>query len=195
MLSLIITLVSHLTYLGIFVGTFIEGPFVGLLAGLLVKVGFLNLFWVYIAHVLGDLSADFFYYFIGYRGQKKFFRLFSIFKERLVEAEKIKHFFYLYPRKIIVLGKLTHALGLPILLGVGISRYPWPKFLIFDFLATIIKSAVLIGLGYYLAEFWIKLNNVISFLGWFGILFTVIIFTYIIFKRAKEHEEVKDINS
>jgi membrane protein DedA with SNARE-associated domain len=185
MLSLAIDLVSRLTYFGIFIGTFIEGPAVGLLAGFLIKIGFLNLSWVYIAHVLGDLTADFFYYLIGYKGQKKFLKPFGISEKKLDRAKKIKKLFYKHPKKTIILGKLTHILGLPILLGLGMLRYPWYKFLLFDFLAAIIKSAILIALGYYLAALWTKANNVISYLSWLGVLLIIIAIIYFIILNFK----------
>jgi len=178
MLSFIINIVGQLTYLGIFIGTFLEGPLIGLFAGFLVRIGFLNLFLAYAVHVLGDLTADFFYYFIGWKGQRIIFRKFSISDKNLTKAEKIKKIFQRHPKKIIILGKLTHITGLPVLLGVGMSHYDWRKFLFFDFIATIIKSAVLISLGYYLAESWMKANDAISYLSWFGILFIIVIIVY-----------------
>ena len=184
MLPFIINLVSHLTYLGIFVGTFIEGPAVGLLAGFLVKIGFLNLFLVYMVHVLGDLAADFFYYYIGRQGQKILFKKFNISDKNLVKAEKMKKLFHRHPKKIIILGKLTHITGLPVLLGIGMSYYDWRKFLFFDFWATIIKSAILIFLGYYLAEFWTKASDIISYLSLLGIILFIIIIFYFVIKKS-----------
>ncbi len=184
MLSFVVSLVSHLTYFGIFIGTFIEGPVVGLLTGFLVKIGFLNLFLAYLFHVLGDLSADFFYYFIGYQGQKTLFKKFNVSDRSLAKAEKMKKLFYRHPKKVIILGKLTHIAGLPVLIGMGMSHYDWRKFLLFDFLATIIKSAILISLGYYLAEFWTKANNIISYLSWFSALLIIGIIIYFIIKKV-----------
>ena len=183
MASLVIALISHLKYLGIFIGTFVEGPTIGLLAGFLVKIGFLNLFLVYLSHVLGDLTADFFYYFVGYHGQKKFLERINISEKNIIKAEKIKKIFHQHPQKIIILGKLTHIIGLPVLLGIGMSRYNWRKFLLFDFLATIIKSALLISVGYYLAESWTKANDFISHLSWFGLLSLLAIIICFVMKK------------
>lgn len=187
MLQFVINLIGHLTYLGLFIGTFIEGPAVGLFAGFLVKVGFLNLFLAYIVHVLGDLAADFFYYSIGYHGQKIPFKKFNISDNNLIKAEKMKKLFQRHPKKIIILGKLTHIVGLPVLLGIGMLHYDWRKFLFFDFLATLIKSAILISLGYYLAEFWTKANDIISYLSLFSTLFILIIIAYFIVKKATKN--------
>ncbi len=183
MLTLAINLISQLTYLGIFIGTFIEGPLVGLLAGSLVRTGFLNLFFAYLAHVAGDLSADFFYYFIGQQSQRSFLKKLIISERHLEKTKKMKRLFHRHPKKIIILGKLTHLFGLPILLGVGMSDYPRYKFLFFDFIATLIKSALLIALGYYLMGLWPKANNVFAYLNWFGILVLVLVLVYFIMKE------------
>jgi len=90
MLTLATNLISQLTYLGIFIGTFIEGPLVGLLAGSLVRTGFLNLFLAYFAHVFGDLSADFFYYFIGRQGQRNFLKKLIMSERNLARTKKIE---------------------------------------------------------------------------------------------------------
>ena len=105
---------------------------------------------------------------------------------RYLEKENyqtIKKIFHQHPQKIIILGKLTHIIGLPILLGVGMSRYDWRKFLLLDFLATIVKSAILISVGYYLAESWTRANDFISYLSWFGLLFLLIIIICFVIKK------------
>ena len=181
----IVSLINHLTYLGVFIGAFIEGPIVGLLTGFLVKIGFLELFLAYIIYVFGDLTADFFYYSIGYHSPKLISKKFSIFRKKINEAEKIKKIFCRHPKKIIILGKITHVAGLPILLIAGLSHYDWRKFLFFDFLATIIKSAILIFLGYYFAKQWVEAGDVISYLNLFGLLLAMIIIYFIIRKIAK----------
>lgn len=186
---IIVSLIERLRYLGIFMGAFIEGPAVGLFVGFLARTGALNLFWAYLAHVVGDLSADFFYYFIGYQGQKGFFKKFNISKRNLIRAERMKKFFHQHPRKIIILGKLTHIVGLPVLIGAGIAHYPWLKFLLFDFIATLIKSAILIFIGFYLTSLWMKINHVISYIGLISTFSIVIVFIYLLIKlynRGKE---------
>jgi len=179
----IINLIEQLKYIGIFIGTFVEGPAVGLFAGFLSRMGFVNIILAYIVHVTADLSADFFYYFSAYKGKKRFFNKFNFSEKNIVRAEKIQKLFYTHPTKIIILGKLTHIIGLPILLGAGMMHYSWRRFLLFDLAATLIKSLILLSLGYYLAEFWTKANDVISYASWFIALFIAIIIIYFIIKK------------
>ncbi len=148
-------------YSAIFVGTFFEGPVVGLLAGLFAKVGYLNLFAAYAVHVIADLVADFTYYSIGYFGGEKFLpRAAKFLNFSVEETERAKVKFHENGKKIIVLGKLTHVIGMPILVAAGLVRYPAIAFIAFDLVATIIKSAAIIGIGYYFGGYWQKINNV-----------------------------------
>ena len=182
-------LVNHLQYLGIFLGAFIEGPATGLLAGFLSKTHYLNFILAFSTHVLGDFLADSAYYFIGYsNGEKslpRIARLLKFFKFSPDEAERAKQNFLRHPRKIIIAGKLTHVLGLPVLIGAGLVRYPWPKFLLFNFLATLIKSAALLSMGYYLADRWQKAESLFSYISLVGAALLVLLPFYLLGRHFK----------
>ena len=101
MTSFLFSIIDHLKYGGIFLGSLIEGPAVGLIAGLLVKLKIVNLFLAYLMHVLGDFTADCFYYFVGYHGGKKFLpHALGFLKFSLSEAEKAKKFFIAILKKL-----------------------------------------------------------------------------------------------
>ncbi len=182
----IVNLINQLTYLGIFLGTFVEGPIVGLLSGFLIQTGFLKWYLAYIAHVLGDMTADIFYYFLGYHGQKQFFGRFYVSDSNLKKAQDVSQLLHRHPRRIIILAKLTHIVGLPVLLAVGMSHYSWSEFVLFDFIATLVKSALLITLGYYLTESWPRLARVFIILGWPGILFIVLAIIIFLLKNKRK---------
>ncbi len=191
MTVILLSLIDHLKYLGIFFGAFIEGPTVGLIAGFFSRLHYLNFFTAYLVHVSGDFLADSIYYFIGYSGNKKMLSCFTRwFHIPLNKAEQTKAFFYKHPRKIIVIGKLTHILGLPVLIGAGMARYPWPKFLFFNFLATIVKSALLLSIGYYLADKWQKAESIFSYIGLVGIALLVLLLFYLLGRYFKNRERL-----
>jgi len=179
MTTILLSLIDQLKYFGIFAGAFIEGPTVGLIAGFFSRLHYLNFFTAYLVHVSGDFLADSIYYAIGYSGSKKILSYFTRwFNIPMDKAEKTKKIFYEHPCKIIIIGKLTHILGLPILVGAGLARYSWPKFLFFNFLATIIKSAALLSIGYYLADRWQKAESIFSYISLAGIALLVLLFFY-----------------
>jgi len=193
MSTLLLYLANHLKYLGIFLGAFIEGPATGLLAGFLSETHYLNFILAFLTHVFGDFLADSAYYFIGYsKGGKslpRIARLLKFFKFSLAEVEHAKQNFLNHPRKIIIVGKLTHVLGLPVLIGAGLVRYPWPKFLLFNFLATLIKSAALLSIGFYLADRWQRAESIFSYISLVGIALLVLLPFYLLGRYFKNKGE------
>lgn len=190
MTPFLFAIVNHLKYFGIFLGALIEGPAVGLITGLLVKLKVVNLLLAYLMHVSGDFVADCFYYLVGYHGGKKFLpHALGFLKFSLEDAEKAKRILHRHPKKIIILGKITHVLGFPILIGMGLAHYPWYKFILFNLIATLIKSAILVFLGYYFASLWMNINNIFSLIALFGSIFLLSILGYIAAKRFKKYYE------
>jgi len=187
MLSFITQLVLQFKYFGIFLGTFVEGPVVALLAGSLARIGIFSFLLVYLIHVVGDLSADLFYYFLGYQGQQKIFKKVNFFETNIEKAAKFKKIIHKHPKKVIILGKFTYIIGLPLLLSIGMSHYDWRKFLFFDTIATLIKSFILISLGYYLAGFFTNLNGLIFYVILFSVLFLIAVIIYFIIKRINRN--------
>lgn len=182
--QLIFSLINHFKYLGIFIGTFIEGPAIGMISGFLIKIGYLNVFLVYLSHVFGDLAADYLYYSLGYYSQRIFLGRFRISDNSINRAKKIEKYFRKHPSRVIILGKLTHIFGLPILLGVGFAHYSPYKFVFLDLIATLIKSAILISIGFYFGYLWEKIDNFIFYFGVLGI--AVIVLALIIYVK-KNH--------
>ena len=50
---------------------------------------------------------------------------------------------------MLVIGKWTHTIGCVVLIGSGMLRLPLPRFILINLLATVPKSAVLFGIGYF----------------------------------------------
>jgi len=191
----IISLTETLKYAGVFIGTFVEGPIIGMITGFLIKLGYLNTYLSYLVYVVADLIADHLYYGIGYYGRTRFLKKFTV---SLKSLNKAKNILYNHSNRIIVFGKLTHFLGLPILVGAGLAHYPWKKFLIFDLIATLIKSAILIFIGFYLTSIWISVDNTINYVGLISTFSITIALVYLILNRTirgKNYEKTQNTNS
>ena len=184
------TIINHLVelkYLAVFIGTFLEGPTIGLLVGVFAKLGYFTLPLGYLVHVLGDLSADFFYYSVGYfGGHRALPKVARCLKFSVEETDKMEHLFRRNGKKFIVIGKITHVVGFPILIAAGLARYPFWKFVVFDLFATLIKSGILLALGYFFGNFWEKINTVFLDISLAGIIVIVIPFVYFVFRRCKK---------
>ena len=177
----------ELRYVAIFIGTFIEGPTVGLLAGVFAKLGYLSLITAYIVHVIADLSADFFFYSVGYFGGRRALpKVAKFLRFSVEETNKAERIFHQNGKKFIVIGKITHVVGFPILIAAGLARYPFFRFAIFDLIATIIKSAGLLALGYFFGNFWEKINNVFLDVTLAGVFIIILPCIYFVIRRRKK---------
>lgn len=161
-------------YVAIFIGTFIEGPTVGLIVGFLSRVHYINLTLGYFSHVAGDLAADLVYYTIGYFGGVRIVpRMARILRFSVKDVENIEESFDKHSKRVIILGKVTHVIGLPILIAAGGVRYKWYKFILFDLIATLIKSAILIFIGYHFGSLWEKADNIIFIFSGVGLIIII----------------------
>ncbi len=163
----------------------IEGPIVTLIAGFLISEKYLNFFITFVICVTGDLSGDSVYYAIG-RFVKPSFRdkygkYIGLDAERL---DKIDYYFRHHPHKTFALGKLAHGVGTAVLVGAGIMKVPFYKFIWGNLLPTMVKSLILLTMGYYFGRFLSQINHALDLgaLG-LGILFTIIYILYIRFSR------------
>ena len=175
--------ILNLKYPAIFLGAFIEGPTVALIVGVLVKLKVINLGIGFLLHVIGDFSADFMYYGIGLVGGRKFLhKIASFFRFSLEEMEQIKFKVTKHSWKLILIGKITHFLGLPVLIGVGLAHYSWYKFGVINLLATLIKSAILIIIGYFWGHLWRNVDSTLSYLTMIALFIILIQILYFIIR-------------
>lgn len=180
----VLPLIEHLKYFGIFLGSFVEGPATALAAGFLVKSKLLNFTLAFVVHAVGDFSADMAYFFAGRNGSKRILRwigrLFRLSEDELfVLKKKVEH----HHLKVIFVGKLTHFLGLPNIIALGLSDYSWKKFFVFNFVATLIKSFLLILIGYSVGALWQQQQSYISQVGIVAALVAIVAVFYFYIKR------------
>lgn len=154
-------------YLILFPLVVIEGPIVTIIAGFLASLGQLNIFICYPLVVTGDIVGDLFMYAQGRWGGKpaveKWGRRFGI-KPDLVE--RLERHFAERPGRTLVIGKLSHFFGGPVLIAAGMARAPLLDFIWYNFLATLPKSLILLLVGFYFGAAYAtfdKLFNVAGF--------------------------------
>ena len=134
----------------------LEGPIVSILGGYLAGQGLLNLWAVLIVVVIGDLAGDALLYVVGRRGGRL---LPARLRERLfqrnagLQARLIREIED-HGTRLLVIGKLTHGAGFAVLLAAGAARFPFLRFVLINLLATLVKSAALVGLGWWLGDRW-----------------------------------------
>jgi membrane protein DedA with SNARE-associated domain len=154
-------LVSY-KYFALFPLAVIEGPIITVIAGFFSSLGYLNFFIAYAIIVAGDLAGDIVYYLVGRFGGRTFIdkwgRYLGANKEQVESLEKQ---FDKRGDKLLFIGKMSHGIGGAFLLAAGIIKMPIGKFLMSNMLATLIKSLVLLLVGFYFGQ---AINSINSYL-------------------------------
>ncbi len=124
-----------------------EGPLVTIAGGVLVATNHLR-FWPALAIVVtGDLMGDSALYALGRWGGIRLVTKWAS-KRAIARATDLQDQFRRKADQVLVTGKLTHAIGAPVLIAAGMVRMPFGRFLTVNFLATLPKSLALLCLGY-----------------------------------------------
>ena len=170
----------------------IEGPIVTILAGFLASLGQMNLLICYPLVVVADIVGDMSMYAQGRWGGKpaveRWGHRFGIKPEMIVRLEER---FKKHPGKTLILGKVSHFFGGPILIAAGMARMRISKFLWYNFIGTVPKSLILLLLGFYFGQAYEKFDRVFTYAGWAAVALVVIsVVIYIaIAKKSKKYIE------
>ena len=169
----------------LFVLVFVEGPIATMTAAFLAALGYLNPFLVYCVAVIADIFADIFWYCVGYFGREKVVKKWGKYIGLTVgRIEKIEKIFGKHQGKILFISKITHAIGLPFLIAAGLSKINFRKFCFFISIATILKSLILVIIGYYFGQANLVISNLLdngSKIGFMVLAFALLMF--ILFQR------------
>jgi len=195
-LQQIILLLTAYKYLFLFPIAVIEGPIITVIAGFLSSLGILNIFIAYAIVVAGDIVGDSMHYAFGYYGGqgfvKRWGRFLGITSERVEQLEK---HFEKHAGKTLIIGKLSQVVGAVVLVAAGIARVPFRKFIWYNFIATLPKSLILLLIGYYSGESYVKISSYLDYTA-IGTVVAAVIFIVIYFmmRRLSKKYAGRDTN-
>lgn len=127
----------------------LEGPIVSVIAGYFARRELLVLWQVIVVVIVADLVGDVAHYAIG-RGALDWLPPRLLVRLGLTEARRAE-MAALYAKqgmRVLIVGKLTHAVGFAALIGAGAARMRFWSFLLANFVATVPKSLFFVGIGY-----------------------------------------------
>jgi membrane protein DedA with SNARE-associated domain len=125
----------------------VEGPLVTIACGVLVASSQIG-FWPVLAIVVaGDLVGDSALYALGRWGGIRMITRWAR-QDTIARIVALQDQFLRKADRVLVAGKLTHAVGAPVLIAAGIVRMAFGRFLTINFLATVPKSFGLLCVGY-----------------------------------------------
>jgi len=140
-------------YVALFPLAVIEGPIITVIAGFFSSLGFINFFLAYLIIVTGDLAGDILHYVLGRFGGREFIdrwgRYLGVGKQQIESIEKQ---FTKRGSKLLFIGKMSHGVGGAFLVAAGIIKMPFDKFMLSNLLATLVKSMILLLIGFYFGQ-------------------------------------------
>ncbi|HVU06244.1 MAG TPA: VTT domain-containing protein [Candidatus Paceibacterota bacterium] len=177
-------ILSHLSYLALFVIMVIEGPIVTSAAAFAATFGFFSLPMVFMLSVLGDLAGDIIYYAIG-RGSRKTLidrhgHKFGLNQDSLARFDRA---FRKHEIKSLVIAKLAPAIPGPVLIAAGALRVSFWTLIWVSLVLAVPKYALFMILGYWFGDFYVKFFHYYDILGWI-LVPAFIIGCYVIYKKA-----------
>jgi len=184
----IIPWLEYYKYFVIFPLAFFEGPIITIIVGFLSSLGYINIFFAYLTIVAGDLASDVMYFWFGNKGGSKFIakwgRYFGITQQY---AESLEKYFDKYAGKVLFLGKISHGIGTAFLVAAGLAKMPFIKFFFYNSLATLLKSLVLILIGYYFGYAFATINSYLQKIAVLSVNVGVTFFiAYLLYYHKKE---------
>jgi membrane-associated protein len=130
----------------------VEGPVVSVVTGFLTAQGFFTWYWALPVLMCGDLIGDVVYYAIGRAGITPLGCIGRLVGVRGGLTPAFQRDLAGNATKMLLIGKWTHTIGGLVLVGSGMLRLPLSRFILVNLLATVPKSALLFGFGYFAGD-------------------------------------------
>ena len=133
-------------YLAVFLGTFLEGETILVMAGFFAERGYLDIFVVGGVAALGAYIGHVVWFFLGRRYGVKMLDRFPKMKQHFGRGIRL---FERYGATAIILTQWLYGLRITCAVIIGISRISVLKFLIFEAISVLIWATVISGAGYF----------------------------------------------
>lgn len=145
--------VPFLPYLGLFLVTFIEGPIATLAGGAFASSGIMQPLPVFLSIVLANITADMGWYALGRCGKVGWVT--KIANKLGIDPRKLDQLsvrIQTNAPKLLFMSKFTTGFPIPTLIATGLNKVPLRRWIAPLVTGELIKSAILIGIGYFFSK-------------------------------------------
>jgi membrane protein DedA with SNARE-associated domain len=136
-------------YIGIFIGTFLEGETTVLLGGIFSKLGYININRVVLWAFMGTFAGDCTFFFLGRTFGRKQIGKYEFLSSKVPLANKI---IQKYGNFIIFILRFLVGIRAVVLLLLGCTDMKKSKFILFSVLNSILWSIIVSFIGYLFAN-------------------------------------------
>ena len=141
--------VARLGYIGVLLGTFLEGETTILVAGIFAKFGFLQLHKVMLCSFIGTFVGDCSFFFLGKFFGRTLIGRYEILRQRTALSNKIIH---QYRHLILFVMRFLAGFRSVILVLLGCANVSTSRFLLIDLISSLIWSIIVSFIGYSFAN-------------------------------------------
>lgn len=137
----------------------LEGPIATLLGAAASSAGYMNPVWVFASASLGNLTADFLWYGLGYLGKTDWvLRHGRWLNLRSTHIDRMRRDIHRHVRKVLLLAKLTASMAVPALIVTGLAKVPWRRWFGVVFAAEMIWTGTLVFAGFHFTRYLTQLE-------------------------------------
>jgi len=142
-----------------------EGPWLSLIFGVLIRLGYFSLWPVYLSLMLGDLIGDAIWYYIGRRYGHSFIakrgKYFNITEEGVA---RMSNLFHRYKHSVLFLSKISNGLGfaLATLMTAGMVRIPFWRYMAVNIIGQFVWTGLLLAVGYWFSHLYITIGSLLG---------------------------------
>lgn len=180
------SLLSTYGYAALFPIAALEGPIVTMAGGFFVSLGLMNFYLVLLIVVAGDMTSDLFFYSLGWaaRHWRPAHWLVTRFPA-ISGEERFRTIFAKYGGKMVIIGKLTHALAGIVFMGAGYAKISARIVMWYSFAGAVLKALLLIGLGYLAGAAYESMYRYFEYGSWALLILTLLILAAIFYAPKK----------
>ncbi len=155
-------------YAIILTAVILEGPIATMLGGVWASMGRVNFWAILMVSMVAGMTADSFWYFLGYFGREQVIQRWGHFlKIDLDTINKIEAvLFGSDSRRVIFTSKLTSALIIPTLVAAGITEMGWRRVMRTMMSAQFLWSLGMTSIGFIAADSFIRFSHDFQHWGW-----------------------------
>ena len=143
------SLIENYGYIAVFIGTFLEGETIVILAGFAAQLGFLELPWVIATAIAGSFSGDQLYFYLGRHWGPKIIARRLSWQE---SARKVYDLLHRHQYFLILTFRFYYGLRNVTPFAVGSAQVPRIRFFVLNLLGAIVWATVFGYAGYLSSE-------------------------------------------
>lgn len=161
----VLQLLSAYKYEFLVPGALFIGPLVSLTAGVLVRLGVMDLWFTALILMATELLGDVFWYWAGFRWGEPFAHRFGRYVGISPElVARVRELYATHHDTIIIVSKLTAGFGFApaIYFTAGLSRVSFARYMVINIVGQIIWTSAMLAIGYYLGHFYLQFNGALD---------------------------------